>query len=43
MRLHWEELKAEVRAEERAAREAGRAEGCKGDLILFRLWGRFPL
>lgn len=25
--LHWEELKAEVRAEERAAREA---EGCEG-------------
>lgn len=41
MMLHWEELKAEVRAEERATREAGRAEGCKKDLISFRLWGLF--
>lgn len=41
MMLHWEELKAEVRAEERAAREAERDEGCKKDLISFRLGGLF--
>lgn len=41
MMLHWEELKAKVRAEERAAKEAGRAEGSKRNLVSFRLWGLF--
>lgn len=36
MILHWEELKAEVRAEEQQER-GRRAEGCKRNLISFRL------